>query len=149
SSPFALAEEASDGLDPIVEKAQSASLRMMRGHAELVVRRTGRNVTASHAEIAWQLDAPAGGAATRFRGLGRKGREPAWISATLAPAEEAKARYAELPGAVSDYPAEAALLAWRCGTWLELKFFPVPPGEQRSVEYTFQIPTTFRDGRDH
>jgi hypothetical protein len=72
---------------------------------------------------------------------------PHWFVGELMEAEQAAAKYHELTGIGGYYPKDPALLSWRSQGHLALQVFPVPPGERKTVSYTLQMPTVYRDGR--
>ena len=61
-------------------------------------------------------------------------------------AEAAAAKYRELTGIGGYYQKDPALLSWRSQGHLALQVFPVPPGDRKTVSYTLQMPTAYRDG---
>ena len=72
---------------------------------------------------------------------------PRWFVGELMEAEAAAAKYHELTGIGGYYPKDPALLSWRSQGHLALQVFPVPPGDRKTVSYTLQMPTAYRDGR--
>ena len=40
------------------------------------------------------------------------------------------------------------MLSWRSQGHLALQVFPVPPREEKTVEYTLELPTEYAHGRD-
>ena len=72
---------------------------------------------------------------------------PRWFVGELMEAEAAAAKYHELTGIGGYYPKDPALLSWRSQGHLALQVFPVPPGERKTVSYTLEMPTEYRDGR--
>jgi hypothetical protein len=129
------------------ERVHDAEVRVDRGHATLVVRRTVENSGPKSDQALFMLDLPAGAVATRLRTAGtdaRGGR--VWFEGDLMEAEEAARKYRELTGIGGYYPKDPALLSWRSADRLALQVFPVPARAQKTVEYTLQIPLTYEEG---
>lgn len=139
----------------MLEKAHSVELRVDRGYATMVVRRTVHNPTESPDEAVYELWLPAAAVATglRVRGGSR------WWGGRSLDAQVASDRYHALTDvderrALDAHAGPVALLAWRdesSMTWrspeLELRVFPVGAGRTRTVEYTFEMPMTWSGGR--
>jgi hypothetical protein len=133
--------------EKLVEKSHVIELRMDRGHAELVVRRTVWNGGPRHDQAVFHLDVPMGAVATGLRTLGMKDGKPFWFKGDLMEAEAAAKKYQELTGIGVFYPKDPALLSWRRQSRLALQVFPVPPSEPKTVEYTLKVPTSYSEGR--
>jgi hypothetical protein len=135
--------------DKLVEQTHWVSLRLDRGHAELVVRRTVHNGGTRHDQAFMFLDVPADAVAVDLRTLSMKDGKPIWYRGDLMEAEAAAARYRELTGIGGYYPKDPALLSWRHPGLLALQVFPVAPGQPKTVEYTLELPTRYHGGRHH
>lgn len=133
--------------EKLVEKSHQIELKMDRGHAELVVRRTVFNGGARHDQAVFHIELPAGAVATGLRTLGMKDGKPFWFKGDLMEAEAAAKKYRELTGIGGFYPKDPALLSWRHQQLLALQVFPCPPNEPKTIEYTLKIPTSYSDGR--
>ena len=132
----------------MTEQAHRIEVRVDRGHAELVVRRTVHNGGPRVDQAVFFVDLPAGAVATRLRTLGVLDGQPHWFDGELMEAEAAAAKYRELTGIGGAYPKDPALLSWRSQELLELQVFPVAPGQPKTVEYTLKVPTSYEEGRD-
>src|SRR5690606_22483350 len=132
--------------DKLVEKRHHIDLRLDRGHATLVVERTVFNGGPRHDEATFWIDLPQGAVATGLRTLGLLHGKPKWFDGELMEAEAAAAKYRELTGSGGYYPKDPALLSWRQQNLLALQVFPCPPGQEKRVEYTLQIPTEYSEG---
>lgn len=132
--------------DKLVEKRHHIDLRLDRGHATLVVERTVFNGGPRHDEATFWIDLPQGAVATGLRTLGQLHGKPKWFDGELMEAEAAAAKYRELTGIGGYYPKDPALLSWRQQNLLALQVFPCPPGQEKRVEYTLQIPTEYSEG---
>ena len=111
-APAAAADTLSSN-EALVETAHSATLRMMRGHAELVVRRTFRNDEERSEQAMLSLDLPEGAVGTSLRTLAIEGGKPSWVAADLLEASAAASKYASFQGPDGHGPRPSALLA--CG----------------------------------
>ena len=121
---------------------------MDRGHATVVVRRTVENLGTRHDQVTFDIDVPKSAVAVALRTLGMSDGRPFWFRGDLLEAEEAARRYKELTGIGGYYPKDPALLSWRSQGHLALQVFPVPPREEKTVEYTLELPTEYAHGRD-
>lgn len=148
-SPLAHAESVhGTRSDKLKEVAHTAELRLDRGFAELVVRRTVDNGGPRHDQAMFGIDLPPGAVATGLRTLGTLDGQPHWFAGELMEAEAAAEKYRELTGIGGYYPKDPALLSWRHQGHLMLQVFPVPPGEKKTIEYTLILPTRYESGRD-
>ncbi len=130
------------------DHAHSIELRVDRGHATLVVRRTFENRSTQFDQAFLHVtELPAGAVATGLRTLGGTAKEPIWYGAELLDAELAAKRYRELTGMGGWYPKDPALLSWREQGHLLLQVFPVAPRSEKTVEFTLTVPTKWVDGR--
>lgn len=129
------------------EKSHVVDVTCDRGRARLVVRRTVHNAQARADQAVFFLDMPSGAVATGLRTLGTVDGRPHWFTGDLLEAEAAAAKYRELTGIGGAYPKDPALLSWRHQSLLELQVFPVPGGQPKTVEYTLDLPSSYRDGR--
>ena len=127
------------------EKAVTVDVRVNRGDATLVVRRTlvSEGERADQAVLA--IDAPTGGVAVGLRTLAGGG----WIPGELMEADRAEKRYRELTGFGPAAPRDPVLLSWAGAGALTLQAFPVAPGADRTVEYTLRVPAEWHGGRWH
>ena len=132
----------------LVEKAHTVEIRVGRGEATMVVERIVHNGGPRHDQATFHIDLPSGAVATGLRTLATLNGKPHWFDGELLEAELAARRYRELTGIGGYYPKDPALLSWREQTHLALQVFPCPPGEDKAVEYTLKLPTTYRDGRE-
>ncbi|UQA60312.1 VWA domain-containing protein [Polyangium aurulentum] len=135
--------------DKLVEKAHVIDVRMGRGHADLVVRRTVHNGGPRQDQATFLIGIPLNAVATGLRTLGMLGGKTHWFEGELMAAQAAADKYRELTGVGSVYPKDPALLSWRSQTELDLRVFPCAPGEDKTVEYTLRMPTRYHDGRYH
>jgi hypothetical protein len=130
------------------DHAHAIELRLDRGHATLVVRRTFENRSTQFDQALLDVtDLPEGAIATGLRTLGGTAKEPIWYGAELLDAELAAKRYRELTGIGGWYPKDPALLSWREQGHLLLQVFPVSPRAEKTVEFTLAVPTKWVDGR--
>lgn len=134
--------------DQVFERRQRVEVTMDRGHATVVVRRTVENLGPRHDQVTFQIDVPPTAVAVALRTLGARDGQPTWFRGDLLEAEEAARRYQELTGIGGYTPKDPALLSWRSQGELALQVFPVPPRQEKTVEYTFQLPTEYAHGRD-
>jgi hypothetical protein len=153
-SGFPARAEASDEVhgtrsEKLVEQRHAVSIAMGHGHATLVVRRTVRNGGPLHDQAMFWLRTPESAVPVGLKTLGTMGGKPFWFSAELLEAEAAAARYRALTGIGGYYPKDPALLSWRHAGHFALQVFPVAPGTDKTVEYTLEMPTEYRGGRDH
>lgn len=148
-SPAARAADEVSGSrsEALVEKGHRVELKLDRGHAELVVRRTVFNGGPRHDQAMFHLELPGGAVATGLATLGVKDGQPFWFRGELMEAEAAAAKYQELTGIGGYYPKDPALLSWRSQTHLALQVFPCAPGQPKTVEYTLRMPTAYSEGR--
>jgi len=142
---------AADSLDGsrglIEERSHVVKVTLAPGHATLVVERTIENLGKRHDQADWMIEIPETAVATRLRTRGVLDGKPHWFEGDLMEAEEAAARYKELTGIGGYYPKDPALLSWRTRGLLALQVFPVPPADRKTVSYTLQMPTVYRNGR--
>lgn len=131
----------------LVETAHHIALKFARGHATLVVERRLFNGGPRHDEATFWIEVPEGAVATGLRTLGKLHGKPKWFAGELMEAEEAAAKYRELTGIGGYYPKDPALLSWRHPGLLALQVFPCPPGEEKRVEYTLEVPTHYSEGK--
>jgi hypothetical protein len=131
------------------EKAHVIDIRIDRGSAKLVVRRTFFNGGSRHDQATVFLDMPSTSVATGLRTLGMKDDKPFWFVGELMEAEAAAAKYKELTGIGGYYPKDPALLSWRSQDLLALQVFPCPPQQPKTVEYTLEMPTSYEGGKYH
>jgi len=131
----------------LVETRHQVDLKLARGHATLVVERTVFNGGRRHDEATFWIDVPEGAVATGLKTLGQLHGRPTWFDGELMEAEAAAAKYRELTGIGGYYPKDPALLSWRHQGLLALQVFPCPPGQEKRVEYTLELPTTYREGK--
>ncbi len=147
----AVAQQQSDelsGLRGVLEERQHRiDVTIGPGHATLVVQRTVENLGRRHDQADWQIHLPSTAVATLLRTRGIMDGAPRWFVGELMEAEAAAAKYHELTGIGGYYPKDPALLSWRSQGHLALQVFPVPPGDRKTVSYTLQMPTAYRDGR--
>lgn len=130
------------------DHAHAIELRLDRGHATLVVRRTFENRSAQFDQAFLHMtELPEGAIATGLRTLGGAAQAPIWYGAELLDAELAAKRYRELTGLGGWYPKDPALLSWRAQGHLLLQVFPVGPRAEKTVEFTLTVPTKWVDGR--
>lgn len=130
------------------DHGHSIELRLHRGHAVLVVRRTFENTGNKHDQAELDIYAmPNGAVATGLRTLGTSNGKPTWFDGELLDAEVAAARYKYFTGIGGYYPKDPALLSWRSADHLKLQVFPIDPKGQKTIEYTLEAPTTYNDGR--
>ena len=145
---LAIAQDGLSGLRGVLEERQHRiDLTIAPGHATLVVQRTVENLGRRHDQADWQIFLPETAVATLLRTRGMVDGVPRWFVGELMEAEAAAAKYRELTGIGGYYPKDPALLSWRSPGHLALQVFPVPPGERKTVSYTLEMPTTYRDGR--
>lgn len=133
--------------DQLVEVKHRIDLSLARGHAKLVVERTVFNGGPRHDEATFWIHPPEGAVATGLRTLGQLHGKPKWFAGELMEAEAAAAKYRELTGIGGYYPKDPALLSWRDQSLLALQVFPCPPGEEKRVEYTLELPTHYSEGK--
>jgi len=133
--------------EQLVERDHVIHLQMDHGHARMTVRRTVHNGGDRHDQAVFWIDVPAEAVATGLRTLGTVRGRPHWFAGTLMDAEIAAERYRELTGIGGYYPKDPALLSWRGQDSLALQVFPVAPSTTKTVEYTLEAPTIYRDGR--
>jgi hypothetical protein len=132
----------------LVERAHTVTVALGHGHARLTVRRTVFNGGARHDQATYHLDVPGSAVAIALRTRGMVDGAPRWYPAALLEAEAAAAKYKELTGVGGYYPKDPALLSWRHPGELALQVFPVAPQEEKMVEYTLLVPTSYVGGRD-
>lgn len=134
--------------DKLVERAHTIDIHVGRGSARMVVRRVVHNGGERHDQATFHIDLPGGAVATALRTSALVGGELQWFDGELLEAEFAARRYKELTGIGGYYPKDPALLSWRTQERLALQVFPCPPGEDKTVEYTLTLPTTYSGGRE-
>lgn len=135
--------------EKLVEQAHWIALKVHRGHAEAVVRRTVFNGGPRFDQAEMWLDVPEEAVAVDLRTLSVKDGRPIWYRAELMEAEAAAAKYRELTGVGGYYPKDPALLSWRHRGLLALQVFPVPPSQPKTIEYTLELPMRYEGGRYH
>ncbi len=133
--------------DRLAEKSHIVRMTLARGHAELVVERTVYNGGARHDQAMFHIDLPPAAVATGLRTLGSLRGRPHWFAGELMEAEAAAEKYRELTGIGGYYPKDPALLSWRSQDHLALQVFPCPPLDNKSIEYTLTMPTSYAAGR--
>jgi hypothetical protein len=133
----------------LVERRHTIAITMHPSHADLVVRRTAFNGGDRSDEATYYIDLPYGAVATGLRTLATLNGRPHWYDGDLLEAEAAAAKYRELTGIGGYYPKDPALLSWRSPSLVALQVFPCLPMEEKTVEYTLTIPTTYSDGARH
>jgi hypothetical protein len=133
----------------LVERVHDVRAVVHRDHAELVVRRTVFNGGPRHDQAVFHIELPSTAVATGLRTLGSLHGRPHWFAGELMEAEAAAAKYRELTGIGGYYPKDPALLSWRSQSLLALQVFPCPPAAEKSVEYTLELPTSYREGAFH
>lgn len=133
----------------LTERKSRIELRFARDHAQLVVRRSVFNSADISDQAMWFIDLPKGAVATALRTRGIEPGVPRWFKGELMEAEAAAARYRELTGIGGYYPKDPALLSWRAQSLLALQVFPCPAHAEKVVEYTLEMPTTYREGAHH
>lgn len=134
--------------DKVVEKAHAITVALGRGHAKLTVRRTLHNGGDRHDQATIAIEVPTDAVATGLRTQGMVNGVPQWFAAELLEAERAAAKYKELTGIGGAYPKDPALLSWRQPGLYWLQVFPVGPNDDKTVEYTLRLPTSYAQGRD-
>jgi hypothetical protein len=127
--------------------AHTIDVRIDRGFASLVVRRTVGNPGVRHDQATFWIDVPDSAVATRLRSMGTRGDDHTWFEGELMEAQEAARKYTELTGIGGYYPKDPALLSWRTQSTLALQVFPIAPAGVKTVEYTFKMPARYRDGQ--
>jgi hypothetical protein len=148
-APAARADSVRGTRDPdaVSEVSREAEVRLRPGSAEIVVRRRVENRGRRPDQAVFELETPPGAAAVGLRTLGAAGGRPTWFDAELLDRDVAEARYRELTGVGHAIPKDPALLYWVGQGRLGLQVFPVSPGEAKTVEYTFVVPTRYAGGR--
>lgn len=131
----------------VIERAHLVDVKVDRGFATLVVRRTVANAGPKSDQATFMLDLPSTAVATRLRtaGVDAKG-QIIWFEGELMEAEAAAKKYEELTGIGGYYPKDPALLSWRHQGLLALQVFPVPAQSDKTVEYTLKMPLTYENG---
>lgn len=135
--------------EKLVEQSHTIAMTLSPGFATMVVRRTVFNGGERHDEATFDIDVPSGAVATGLRTLGVLNGAPKWFDGELMEAEAAAEKYRELTGIGGYYPKDPALLSWRAQDHLKLQVFPCAPDAPKTVEYTFTVPTEYREGRHH
>ena len=133
----------------LVERGHEILVTVDRGHATLRVRRALFNGGPRHDQAVLKIDVPEHAVATGLRTRGELRGRPTWFDGKLLEAELAAERYRELTGIGGYYPKDPALLSWRSQELLALQVFPVAPGTEKQVEYTFTLPARYEGGRYH
>ena len=147
AGPVAAADTLDGTRGELREQRHEIRITMYPGHATLVVRRTMLNPGERHDQAVYHLNVPEGAVAVGLRTRGLLHGRPAWFAGELMEAEAAAAKYQELTGRGGYYPKDPALLSWRSQDELALQVFPLPPGENKTVEYTLALPTEWEGGR--
>ena len=146
----ATADDVSATRYSLEERAHTVDVRIDRGSAVLVVRRTIENLGPRSDQATFHLHLPEGAVATGLRSLGAmKNGDHVWFDGELMEAEAAARKYRELTGIGGYYPKDPALLSWRSHGYLALQVFPVPARGFKTVEYTLRMPTQYHHGRYH
>jgi hypothetical protein len=135
--------------EKLKETSHAITATLRPGHAKLVVQRTVWNGGERHDQATFHIMLPSGAVATRLRTLGELDGRPRWFEGDLMEAEAAAAKYRELTGIGGYYPKDPALLSWRSRDHLALQVFPCAPAQPKTISYTLEVPTTYRDGRHH
>ncbi|MBS2014330.1 MAG: hypothetical protein JST00_15695 [Deltaproteobacteria bacterium] len=154
SAPSVAAAHGADTLQAtrfeLVERAHTIDVRVDRGLATLVVRRTVANRGPKSDQATFFVAIPQTAVATRLRtsGVDAQGRT-VWFEGELMEAEAAAKKYQELTGIGGYYPKDPALLSWRERGLLALQVFPVPGQSTKTVEYTLEMPLEYKDGAYH
>lgn len=133
--------------EELKERRHEVSVTLDHGHARLTVRRTVYNGGPRHDQATFWIDVPERSVATGLRTLGTLNGRPHWFAGELLEAETAAARYQELTGIGGYYPKDPALLSWRSQGTLALQVFPCPPAEEKTIEYSLDLPAPYREGR--
>lgn len=124
----------------------TVDVRLDRGDARVVVRRTLTNAGDRDDQAVLDVEAPKGGVAVGLRTLTAGG---AWIDGALMEAERAEKRYRELTGFGLAPARDPVILAWAGQGALTLQAFPVPAGGTKTVEYTLRVPAEWSGGAWH
>lgn len=135
--------------DKLVETSHEATVTLDRGHARVRVRRTVFNGGPRHDQAMFFIVPPPGGVAVGLKTAGVVDGRTRWFAGELMEAEAAAEKYRELTGIGGYYPKDPALLSWRSQEQLALQVFPCAPAQPKTVEYTFVVPTEYRDGAHH
>ena len=147
-SPAARADSVQGTRFDPVERANEVEVRVDRGYANLVVRRTVYNPGDRSDQVVFSLHVPEQAVATRLRTAGADAQgKRVWFEGELLDAEVAAARYQELTGLGGYYPKDPALLSWRHPGWLALQVFPVPSHADKIVEYQLEMPLDYSGGK--
>ncbi|HET7543027.1 MAG TPA: VWA domain-containing protein [Polyangiaceae bacterium] len=133
----------------LTERKSRIALRFARDHAQLVVQRSVFNSADISDQATWFIDMPNGAVATALRTRSVGQGAPRWFAGELMEAEKAAASYLELTGIGGYYPKDPALLSWRDQSLLALQVFPCPAHAEKVVEYTLEMPTSYREGAYH
>jgi hypothetical protein len=145
--PSARADEVSGTRGTVLERRHEVEVVLYPGHARMTVRRTVENLGQRHDQALFDLEFPQEMAATGLRTRGLLDGRPHWFPGVLMEAEAAARKYQRLTGIGGAYPKDPALLSWRDPGHLLLQVFPVPPAEQKTIEYTLTAPTEYEGGR--
>ena len=134
----------------MTEKDHIVDMKVDRGFATLVIRRTVTNLGPKSDQATFMLNLPNLAVATRLRtsGVDAKG-QGVWFEGELMEAEAAAKKYQELTGIGGYYPKDPALLSWRRPGLLALQVFPVLGQSSKTVEYTLKMPLTYEHGAYH
>jgi nitroreductase len=130
-----------------VETANHVRATLHEGYVELVVVRSIENQGPTTDEAQWTLDVPDTAVATGLRTQGRAAGKSVWYDGVLLPQAIAAERYRYLTGRGVARPRDPALLYWMSPTTLGLRVFPCAASEPKSIEYTLQLPLSYKDGR--
>jgi hypothetical protein len=132
----------------VLEEAHRLDVRVAHGHATIVARRTFLNEGPRFDQVVVEIDGkPDGAAATGLRTQSIANGKPVWYVADLLDAEVAAERYRELTGVGGFYPKDPALLSLRGWGDLVLQVFPIEPRGRKTVEYTLEVPLSYRGGK--
>ncbi len=142
---FLPAPEAPIAEEGFTELSHDVDVRFHRGEAHLVVTRTFRNTGPDVDELSVSLYLPEAGVVNAFR----VGDGLTWGEAALSDAEEAFRRYAGLTGHGQKARSLEALLEHAGDAQVDLRAWPVAPGESVSVQYDVRAPAHYAGGQWH
>lgn len=131
----------------VSERGHRMTLRLERGYATVVVRRTVHNASRRPDEAVYSFFPPDGGVVVGVRMRADDGQR--WHAGRLLAADAAFAGYRARTGvdrARAGPSGATALLAWQ-PDGLSLDLFPVAAGGERTVEYTIDMPAYWEEGR--
>jgi hypothetical protein len=93
------------------------------------------------------IDLPAEAVITGMRVRTHGKARKRWLRGRLVDAERARAEYRALTGFGPAKPRDPAILYREGPGFYVLQVFPCPPGVDKRIEYTFEMPTEYGDGR--